>query len=84
MDHATVVEKTYSSLINTSVRLRCHPGHHFSTGKIDIQIRCQDNGEWEDVNDCQGNRKNIEHNNIARQLFPFPRYAIDIHKYESW
>ena len=68
MDHAIVVEeKTFSSLVHSSVHLRCHPGHHFRNGKFEIHIRCQDNGEWEDVNDCEGNRNNIGHNS---KIFP--------------
>ena len=53
LDHA-MVDGSYTSLINSSVNLRCHPGHRFSNGDTEKQIVCLANREWEEVDDCIG------------------------------
>ncbi|KAI0212818.1 hypothetical protein LSAT2_002266, partial [Lamellibrachia satsuma] len=52
LDHA-MVDGPYSSLVGSSVKLRCKAGHRFPTGDTQRLVHCQTNREWEDVDDCQ-------------------------------
>ncbi len=48
------VSGPYSGVIGTSVTFRCRRGHRYRDGTTETTLRCQENGKWEETEDCKG------------------------------
>jgi len=52
LDHA--VSGPYTGEVGTAVMFRCRRGHRFRDGTTEKSVRCGDNREWEEIEDCKG------------------------------